>query len=78
MTLNTVTLFFFLLPFHLFAQQNYCNAIYEKANNALKKDSIQLAIKELKNLEICDYKNDMLRQREYLHDLIVKKIKVCR
>ncbi|CAN5478508.1 hypothetical protein BH10BAC2_BH10BAC2_22760 [soil metagenome] len=65
-----------LSPCWAYSQTNssYCDTILKKANSFLKKDSIEKAIKELKNLELCDYNNKLQQQRMALQADIFNKI----
>jgi WD40 repeat protein len=72
-----IILLFIITFFHasvIGQKTNYCDIILKKARIALDKDSLSEAIKELKKLEICDYKDSLLEIRDNLQTAIFIKI----
>ena len=58
--------FMFFMTCYIHAQVNYCNEILLEARNALRNDSIEKALQKLKDAEFCDYRNELLKERQSL------------
>ncbi|MEQ1745180.1 MAG: leucine-rich repeat domain-containing protein [Saprospiraceae bacterium] len=51
-----------------------CRSIFEQAQNALAKRHFDQALRKLQDNEICDIRNEMLQERQYLYNAIFQAV----